>query len=401
MLGSIAHPTGRQDEDGGPVIRVDFGDLVRKLIVSEQLIVQSVGFKEIPLLIQKFGYDGVKSLMKSRRVRLLLDGMGVANIGQYAHRTNGPVLPLASYSFSALGFRAPTDLVSKDLSRIDDVSGLSAKQAKKLRGLVAERLTRLPDDAGQLSEAQLKRELESNAPVLKMSVALAVRRSFDVEVDPSGFDLRIERLNEWDWRTETDLSKRTGLSADQVHEVVGNGLSGAGSVNLQLELMKIFSCLTGFRSNELPLLDEKFEDLLRQLDPDWHEGRFERVVDVTGLPDVDPDPDVNDVDMARLIEITEGPEVKEFRQWLRGVDAFTDEELSGVLHPVRDALGSAIRTRGGKAVRLATTTGVGAVVPPAGIVLSVLDTFLTEKVIPGPGPTAFLSQLYPSMFRDT
>jgi hypothetical protein len=399
VLGPIARPTG-QDDEGEPAIEVDFGNLVRKLIVSEQLIVQSVGFKEIPLLVQKFGYDGVKALFDSGRVRMLVDGVGLANIGQYAQRTNGPVLPLGSYSFSALRFSTPKELVSKDLHRIDDVPGLSAKQAQQLRRLCGERLTRMPDDAGRLSEDQLKRDLVSNVPILKLSVALAIRRGLGVEIDPARFHLRVERLNEWDWRTETDLSQRTGISAEQVHEVVGNGLSGAGAVNLQLELMKLFSCLTGFRANELPLLDEKFEFLIRQLDPEAHEARLERVVDVTGLPEVDPDPNVKDVDLARLIEITEGSEVQEFRRWLRGADAFTDDELSGVLHPVRDAIGGAVRSRGGKAVRFATTTGVGVLVPPAGIALSLLDTFVTEKVIPGPGPTAFLSRLYPSVFPD-
>jgi hypothetical protein len=399
VLGPIARPTG-QDDQGDPLIEIDFGNLVRKLILSEQIVVQSVGLKEIPLVIQKFGYDGVRTLLESGRVRMLTDGLGFANLGQYAARTNGPVLPLGSYSFSALRFSAPKEMASRDLHRIDDVPGLSAKRAQKLRRLVGERLTHMPDDAGRLSEEQLKSELESNAPILKKSVALAVRRSFGVGVDPAHFELQVERLTEWDWRTETNLSERTGLRPEQVHEAVGNGLSGAGSVSLQLELMKIFSSLTGFRANELPLLDEKFEYLMRQLDPDAHEGRFERVLDITGLPDVDPDPDVKDVDMARLIAITQGSEVTEFRRWLRSADAFTDEELSGVLHPVRDAIGGAVRSRGAKAVRLATTTGVGVLVPPVGIALSVLDTFLTEKLIPGPGPTAFLSRLYPSVFPD-
>jgi len=93
------------------------------------------------------------------------------------------------------------------------------------------------------------------------------------------------------------------------------------------------------------------------------------------------------------------PEAREFRHWLRGIDSFTDEELADAFHPLKDALGAAVRSRAGKAVRLATTTGVGVLVPPAGIGLGVLDAFLTEKVLPGPGPTAFLSRLYPSIFQ--
>jgi hypothetical protein len=164
--------------------------------------------------------------------------------------------------------------------------------------------------------------------------------------------------------------------------------------------MKTFNALTGFPESDLPLFDEKYAFLMRQLDPEAHLGRFDRVREIAGLPDVDPDPNVDDVDLAQLLEITAGPEVEEFRRWLRGIDSSSDEDLENMLHPVRDALRKAVRSPAGKAVRLTTTTGVGVVLPPVGMLLSVLDTFLVEKVIPAPGPTAFLSELFPSIFRS-
>jgi hypothetical protein len=118
------------------------------------------------------------------------------------------------------------------------------------------------------------------------------------------------------------------------------------------------------------------------------------------MPDVSGDPAVHDVDMAKLIEITAGPEVQEFRGWLRRSDSLTDKELADLVHPVRDALGKAIRGSAAKAVRLATSTVVGVVLPPAGVGLSVLDTFLMDKVMPTPGPTAFLGHLSRSVFQS-
>jgi hypothetical protein len=74
--------------------------------------------------------------------------------------------------------------------------------------------------------------------------------------------------------------------------------------------------------------------------------------------------------------------------------------MEDLVHPVRDALAQAIRTPAAKAVRLATTAGVGVLFPPAGVGLSVLDTFLVDKVMPRPGPTAFLSRLSRSIFNS-
>jgi hypothetical protein len=399
VLGPIAEVAAR-DELGSPAeITVDFGALVRRLVVSEQFIMQSIGLRELPLLVEKFGYDGVKALLESGRVQLLCQSMFTANIGQYVERTNGPILPSGSYSFSALRASPTKEMISEQLHQIDSASGVNGKQAKKLRQMAGARLTEFPEGAGTIAEEQYKSDLAQNAPILKVAVALAAERATGAEITPGQFDLRVERLSESDWRTETDLGRLNGLSAEQIDSIVGDGLSAACAISLKLETMKTFEALTGFQGSDMQLLERKLEYLATQLDPDAHDARFDRVCEIAGLPDVSPDPNVHDADLPRLLEVTMTPEAHEFRRWLRGIDSFTDRELAEAFHPLRDALGATVRSRVGKVVRLATTTGVGALLPPAGIGLAVLDTFLTERILTGPGPTAFVSRLYPSIFE--
>lgn len=169
---------------------------MRRLVVSEQLIIRSIGLMELPLLVTKFGYDGVKELLASGRVRLLCQAMFTANIGQYADRLNGPVLPPGSYSFSALRASPTPEMLSSDLHRINDVAGVSDKQARKLRRLAGSRLIRFPDDAGQAAEAEFKRELANNVPLLKTAVALSAQRATGTPIAPDRFQLHVERLSE-------------------------------------------------------------------------------------------------------------------------------------------------------------------------------------------------------------
>ena len=42
---------------------------------------------------------------------------------------------------------------------------------------------------------------------------------------------------------------------------------------------------------------------------------------------------------------------------------------------------------------------VGMFQPIAGIAISVLDTFLIEKLLPHSGPAAFVNKTYPSLFQ--
>jgi hypothetical protein len=50
-------------------ISVNFSELVAKLILSEEWIFESIRLREFPLLIAKFGYDGVKALLRRRDSR--------------------------------------------------------------------------------------------------------------------------------------------------------------------------------------------------------------------------------------------------------------------------------------------------------------------------------------------
>src|SRR5207247_78058 len=151
--------------------------------------------------------------------------------------------------------------------------------------------------------AQLAADLESNATILKTSVALAARKHYDRDISPHEFDLRVERIDDTDWRTETNLGERLGLDEADTHQAVAHGLLGVGGLNQRLEYMETYQARTGLRDDELPLIEEKLSFLARQLDPEVQSQRFERVVDLVGLPDVDPDPEVHDVDMARLLEV--------------------------------------------------------------------------------------------------
>jgi hypothetical protein len=127
-----------------------------------------------------------------------------------------------------------------------------------------------------------------------------VKKHYARQIRPSDFELRVERINETDWRTVSDLGQRVGLGEADAHQAVAHGILGVGGLNQRIGYMETYQAVTGLQNEDLPLLEEKLSFLTRQLDPEVHGQRFERVVELTGLPDVASDPNVHDVDMARL-----------------------------------------------------------------------------------------------------
>ena len=397
FLGGIAGEPGPEPDD--PAV-VDFGDLVRKLILFDEIVVESHNLKEFAPAHGEIRLPRGEGAPRVPAAAFLRDLPLVADTGQAPFPHRRTFLPSGSYSIHAVWARPPREFLSRQLQKVDTIPGLTSKQAQKVRHLAGACLLPAHDEVLQGAHEQISRDFETNPLGLKVAIALAMKREFALDVPPLDIELRMEPLGHREWRAESNLADLTSLSPQQQHDVVGHGLAGAAGLNVRLALMHGFSALSAFQVNDLPLFEEKLEFVTRQIDPDLQDKRFDRVREIVGLPDVSADPGTQDVDVdvEKLLEITQGSDVREFRRWLRTSSAMTDEEVADLVRPVRDAVGKAVRGPLGRAVRLATTTGVGVVVPPAGVALSVLDTFLVDKVMPHPGPTAFLSRLARSVF---
>ena len=341
VIGPIA--SGAVSEPEATV--VDSGNLIRKLVLFERVIVESIGLQEFPLLVQKFSYDGVRKLMESRRLRVLADALTIGQIAQFPMETRAPHPP-DCYEFAAVRIHDHKEYVHNAMQVVNGIGGLGEKQSRKLRGLIADSLVTLADDRGQLAVAQLNSDLKANLPILRLSVAVATKREFDKQVPPEDIVLTPELVKDNVWRVTSNLATIGDLDGNNVLRAIERGLLGVGGLNLRLEAMQSHDAISGFRHDELPLMEEKFEQLVRDCFEDAQLERFDRVIELVGLPDVDPDPAVQDVDMPRLLEIMSGAEVREFRQWLRATDHATDEEIAAAIHPAEPVKpGETLRVR--------------------------------------------------------
>jgi hypothetical protein len=398
LLASIG-PEGR--EAGA----VDFGDLVRKLLVCDQVVLESGSLAEFPLLAQKFGYDGVRKLLESRRVRIHCELITFGETGRTTElesREKKGALPMGSYSFSTLALHGRRDYIHKCLQPINETPGLNGKQTQHLRKLVGEAIYSPPSDSGVKAGKWLGADLDDRADVCKTAIAVAAVQTLDRSIDPDQIELRIERIDAEDYRTETNLDRLLGLGAEEIHELVGRGLLGVGGLNMRLELMDRYDAVTGFRSEEIPLFDVKLKDAARRLSADHDLAQVTRVLDLTGLPDVDPDPATADVDLPRFLEILESDEAREFRAWVRDADSLDDKEIKHQLSKMRELIRHAVHSDLSKAIRWAAITGAGIKLQaPEAIAVPVsgVDSLVLDKLVSKPGRLAFVSKLFPTIYK--
>jgi len=106
------------------------------------------------------------------------------------------------------------------------------------------------------------------------------------------------------------------------------------------------------------------------------------------------------VDAERLLRLRASPECHEFRAWLRDSDGISDDAVQDLLPGLRDRLGSVVRGRGVRAARFVVSSGAGlAAGDPTGTGVSVVDSFIIDRLLPRPGPLAWLALKYPSVFK--
>ena len=386
-FGGIATSIAGTDE-----VKVDVGAVIRRLILFEQVKIESIRLKEFPLLIAIFGAEGLIDLLDSGCIDVICDGQTSGQIGQNtvvqsSDRRGGP-LPLESYRLATVGIlqEGPDreNYVHNALQEIHKAP-ISVKLAQKVKLALLSRLRTYPLEFVHAATTDTHTEIIRNNSFIWEAIRFATHSEIGLDIGHIP-DFTVEDLgNEGDIRIATNLSTNYGLPVEQVHKLVERGILAAAGVNQRIRLMEGFEAVTGFQKHELPLFDEKLSFLARQIDPEEQEVHFERVVTIAGLPDVEDLLSTGrTVDVARLLKVRDSPECRDLRSWIRNVDTQTDEEIGSQFEDVRSRLASVVESRPGKSVRFLVTTG-SAFIPVAGPFISPLlsagDAFLLERLI--------------------
>ncbi len=377
LIGPFATAEGDRDKPD-----VDVRALVHRLLLFDKYILESNRLTEFPHLVSVFGFDGTMALLKSADIQVHCDALTIGQVGQLSvleSRVKKGLLPLGSYAFSTIKIADRKQYIHLNMQHIERIDSLNSKQVRKLKHALSEKVLDPPADAGILTVSQLKQDLTQNSPVIAVSTAQALTKKLGRQVDPSDFSIKVHQIDESDFRVDSDLSLRFGLNEREAHDTIEAALLAVAGLNQRLEYMQTYQAVTGFREGELSVFENKLAFLGRQLAPEVQEERFKRVLTITGMPDAGEAP--GEINMSQLLEIRQSDESRRFREWLRSTDQQSDEQIREQFHPVREKLKGFYRSGAG-----------------AGIT-SVLDTFVLERVIPQPGPTSFLSNLYPSIFK--
>jgi hypothetical protein len=368
---------------------------------------------EIPRLVSVFGFKGLMRLLDSGALSITCDYIAMGNIGQTSGlkitRARGGTLPLCSYRIVPVSIpeRLPTGepyrekYVDQALDAIRNMS-LPAGDRRHLMRALAPMLAAYPRSVVNDSAARFSQLVERQDASIRAALEMEFRRARGMDM-PGAVELRLDDLgNDGDFRVSTNLAARAGIGEEETHKIIERALLGAAALDQRLVVMQATDSVSGFREDELPVLDGRFQWAWQSLDPQAQEARFQRVVTIGGLPDLSDLPPGQQIDIKRVLKLRDTADARQMRTWLRNIDSESDAEISDRLFSFREGLAAATHTRSKRAMRF-LLVNVAGWLPPAGTLTGIAaggaDRFIFEKLIGAPGPATFLGRSYPSIFE--
>src|SRR5437667_9304532 len=161
--------------------------------------------------------------------------------------------------------------------------------------------------------------------------------------------------------------------------------------------MQNYHALSGAIDDELPLFGEKFNFLAASLSPKFKRETFDKVLRIGRFPSFDFETPTKHFDMQKFLEVRESKECTAFRDWLKHAQFLDEREIYLQVGSLRARLETLVQGTTGKMIRFAVSNAAG-LVPVLGFAVSVLDTFVVEKILPISGPAMFLDSMYGSLF---
>jgi hypothetical protein len=345
--------------------------------------------REFQTFVQDLGIEAVTTLLRSGALSVFPDFVAFSTGLEFS----GVPRPAEHISISRVsGFRqisfpqymqdlyAHSTLVSADLGQLE--AAIRWALAPEIRNY------------GVISEECTYRDIAANPEALKMAVATYLKRSRGFAIGPSDFELAMHPLERAAYRAETDLPSLCRLPEEDVYSAVGLAMTVLAQLNLRLEEMQAHNSVSGFNDDDLHLFENRIRFLLDRNNAHPTEAAFRRVADLLAIPDVP----IGEFDVEKFLTLRASAECIEFRRWLSDTADWSDAEILGHVNGLHQTVARYYQGCKGKVFRVLGSIGIGLLSTAAGAVLSVLDTFILDRVLKPSGAISFIASDYKSLF---
>lgn len=375
---------------------LEVGSFIERLLVFDEIVLKSARLAEIDAIVRLFGSRGTTRLIESGVLRVHAEALacGVRDNPNASSGLDFVTVRAADRKATATGW----------LQRIISIPGLNYREAKKLKSAIGTHLLTAPVGFGTEARRETTIDLERRPELVAQALSSAIAEKLGASVDAAKAAISWSKEDSAPYIWESNLGEILGCAPQLEREIAKKVLLGIGHLNEQLERMKAFEALTGFRDQDVALYQNKLGALAPNPEAKT-KNQLSRVVSLSGLPDLGIAAREGKIEFARLLELRDSEEAKIFRDWLRRTDEISDDDLAKLVGGLSNRISRAVNAPCGRILRVLLPTAALMGVDPttatiAGATLGVLDQFIWDRILPKRGPWSLVSEEFPSLFRE-
>jgi hypothetical protein len=222
----------------GELVHFDSAQLLENLLLFDIFILKSNRIKELPYLIDLFGFDGLKKLFNSGGLKLLFNPTFISSRtpDERAYVTNqsGQTI-IKSFDFGIGRLQDLEKIVSKSMAEGLAKSSLNSKQGIKIKEGISRSLLPYDPNEGEATHAQLQNDLIYNLEMIKKTINFNIQQTKQIPFDSHAFDLNFEFIPEVGYQAITNLPAITGIEPILCRSIIESSILSHSELNLMFE----------------------------------------------------------------------------------------------------------------------------------------------------------------------
>ena len=218
------------------------------------------------------------------------------------------------------------------------------------------------------------------------------------KIPNEGVEFYVQETDKNIFTAHTNLDRFLNKNLHELHELISPHIASFTGTNFSLGVMAEINATTSLSPSAARITKRRTDLLGRLLRGNDSRETFSRILELADIPILKPGTMVN---AERILELQGSTECKEFRKWLKSATDVETEELEQLLRGWKYRLGRIAHSPIVSVMSWLITTGLSLIEPITGISLSAAEKFIVERLLPEPGPLAFIKGPYKRLIKKS
>ncbi|MBO6572024.1 MAG: hypothetical protein JJ958_06210 [Balneola sp.] len=234
------------DEDDKGNLTLSLPELVEKLILFENLVIESSRLKEIPILLNTIGFESTMNLLKSGVIQIHNDKIAIGS-------KNKDLLHLVGFSELKAFGTDPSHLFKTNIKEIKEDCDISKRQFNLLENQLNSIVTSYPEECIDNLKNDFRSDVTPNSNSLREAICIKTKNLLNIEIDASQIEVNTHLTTDDLFKHESNLKELLDIDKATEYHILDSALLSIGGLNEKILQMDIYNSISGFKPNEISI----------------------------------------------------------------------------------------------------------------------------------------------------